>query len=113
MATAKNKTTSETEINAVEAETVETENNAAETETVAEKKDVRVPLYIPKGAINDEPYVIIGVNGVMHQLPRGKTSMVLPHVKAEYDRSVRAQAKMDEHVDELLEAANKPLPGTV
>jgi hypothetical protein len=80
---------------------------------MATTNEKRVDLYIPKGAANDEPYVIIGVNGVMHQLPRGKTSKVLPHVKAEYDRSVAAQNKMDEHVDELLEAANKPLPGTV
>jgi hypothetical protein len=80
---------------------------------MATNNEKRVALTIPRGAANDEPYVIIGVNGVMHQLPKGKTSMVLPHVKAEYDRSVAAQNKMDEHVDELLEAANKPLPGTV
>lgn len=113
MATAKNKTTSETEINAVEAETVETENNAAETETVAEKKDVRVPLDIPRGQANDEPNVFISVNGVGFLLPKGKRSMVPPYVKAEYERSVAAQNKMDEHVSEMLEAANKPLPGTV
>lgn len=113
MATAKNKTTSETEINAVEAETVETENNAAETETVVEKKDVRVPLDIPRGQANDEPNVFISVNGVGFLLPKGKRSMVPPYVKAEYERSVAAQNKMDEHVSEMLEAANKPLPGTV
>jgi hypothetical protein len=101
MATAKNKTTSETETNAVE------------TETVVEKKDVRVPLDIPRGQANDEPNVFISVNGVGFLLPKGKRSMVPPYVKAEYERSVAAQNKMDEHVGELLEAANKPLPGTV
>ena len=106
MATAKNKTTSETEINAVETETVE-------TETVVEKKDVRVPLDIPRGQANDEPNVFISVNGVGFLLPKGKRSMVPPYVKAEYERSVAAQSKMDEHVNEMLEAANKPLPGTV
>lgn len=106
MATAKNKTTSETEINAVETETVE-------TETVVEKKDERVPLDIPRGQANDEPNVFISVNGVGFLLPKGKRSMVPPYVKAEYERSVAAQSKMDEHVNEMLEAANKPLPGTV
>lgn len=106
MATAKNKTTSETETNAVETETVE-------TETVVEKKDVRVPLDIPRGQANDEPNVFISVNGVGFLLPKGKRSMVPPYVKAEYERSVAAQSKMDEHVNEMLEAANKPLPGTV
>jgi hypothetical protein len=80
---------------------------------MATNNEKRVDLYIPRGAANDEPYVIIGVNGVMHQLPKGKTSKVLLYVKAEYDRSVAAQNKMDEHVDELLEAAKTPLPGTV
>lgn len=108
MATAKNKTTSETEINAAEAET-----NAAEAETVVEKKDERVPLDIPRGQANDEPNVFISVNGVGFLLPKGKRSMVPPYVKAEYERSVAAQSKMDEHVNEMLEAANKPLPGTV
>ena len=105
MATEKAKTTAET--------AAETENTAAETETAAEKKDVRVPLTIPKGAANDEPNLFISVNGVGYLLPKGKTSMVPPHIKAEYERSVAAQNKMDEHVDELLEAANMPLPGTV
>lgn len=108
MATEKNKTKAETENNSVE-----TENNAVETETVVEKKDVRVPLDIPRGQANDEPNVFISVNGVGFLLPKGKRSMVPPYVKAEYERSVAAQSKMDEHVSEMLEAANKPLPGTV
>lgn len=92
----------------------EKKNTAAETEnTAAEKKNERVALTIPRGSANDEPNVFISVNGVGYLLPKGKTSMVPPFVKAEYDRSVAAQSKMDEHVDELLEAANKPLPGTV
>ncbi len=80
---------------------------------MATTTEKRVDLYIPKGAANDEPNVIICVNGVLSVLPKGKTSKVPPHIKAEYERSVAAQNKMDEHVDELLEAANKPLPGTV
>lgn len=84
---------------------------AAEEIATAEKKDERVALHIPRGAANEEPNVLIGVNGVNYVLPRGKTSMVPPHIKAEYDRSVAAQNKMDERVDELLQKANQPLPG--
>lgn len=75
------------------------------------KNDGRVEVYIPRGAANDEPNLIVGVNGVMYVLPKGKKSMVPPHVKAEIDRSFAAQNIMDEHVDELLQKANQPLPG--
>lgn len=75
------------------------------------KNDDRVELFIPRGAANDEPNFFIGVNGVNYVLPRGKTSLVPPHIKAEYDRSVAAQNIMDERVDELLQKANQPLPG--
>jgi hypothetical protein len=86
---------------------------ATEKNNTTEMKEERVPLTIPRGAANDEPNVFISVNGVGYLLPKGKTSMVPPFVKAEWDRSVAAQNKMDEHRDELLEAANAPLPGTV
>jgi hypothetical protein len=86
---------------------------ATEKNNTTEMKEERVPLAIPRGAANDEHNVFISVNGVGYLLPKGKTSMVPPCVKAEWDRSVAAQNKMDEHRDELLEAANAPLPGTV
>lgn len=86
---------------------------ATEKNNTTEMKEERVPLTIPRGAANDEHNVFISVNGVGYLLPKGKTSMVPPYVKAEWDRSVAAQNKMDEHRDELLEAAKAPLPGTV
>jgi hypothetical protein len=70
----------------------------------------RVDLFVPRGAANDEPHIVIGVNGVNYKLPRGKTSKVPDFVKAEYDRSVRAQEKYDATVDALLEKANASLP---
>ena len=78
--------------------------------TTTAKKD-RVEVFIPRGAANDEPNLFVSVNGVGYLLPKGKKSMVPPHVKAEIERSIRAQEKMDERVDALLEAANMPLPG--
>lgn len=82
-----------------------------ETMATTKKQDNRVEVYVPKGAANDDPNLLIGINGVNYILPRGKKSMVPDFVKAEYDRSVAAQEKYDATVDELLDAANKPLPG--
>lgn len=69
------------------------------------KKDNRVELFVPKGAANDDPNLFIGINSVNYILPRGKTSLVPPYVKAEYDRSVKAQEKQDENIDQMLEAS--------
>ena len=62
-----------------------------------------VEVFIPKGAPNDEPNLLVGVNGVMYNLPKGKKTKVPPEVKAEIDRSLRAQEKLDETIDRLLE----------
>lgn len=74
-------------------------------------KDDRVEVFIPRGAANDEPNLFVSVNGVGYLLPKGKKSMVPPHIKAEIDRSHAAQEKLDERVDALLKEANAPLPG--
>lgn len=71
----------------------------------------KVELFVPKGAANDDPNLVIGINGVNYVLPKGKKSMVHDFVKAEYDRSVAAQEHYDETSDALLEEANKPLTG--
>lgn len=70
-----------------------------------EKKNERVELFIPKGYANDEPNHFIAVNGVTYLLPKGKTSKVPPFVKEEYERAQRAQEKMDEHIDQMIEAS--------
>lgn len=66
-----------------------------------------VDLTIPRGYVNDEPNLIISVNGKNYVLPRGKTSKVPPCVKYEYERAVRAMEKQDETVEKLLEAAQQ------
>ena len=72
---------------------------------MADKKEQRVDLFVPKGYANDEPNLFIAVNGEGFLIPKGKTTKVPPMVKEEYERSVRAQQKMDEHIDQMLEAA--------
>lgn len=67
----------------------------------------RVDLFVEKGYANDEPNLLIAVNGVNYLLPKGKTSKVPKHVAAEYYRSRKAQQHLDEQVDKMLAEASK------
>lgn len=82
-----------------------TNKNEAETAAVKNKKDSRVEVFVPKGYANDEPNLFVSVNGVNYLLPRGRKSLVPPAIAAEIERSRKAQEKMDENVDRLLEAS--------
>ena len=68
-------------------------------------KDNRVEITVPKGYANDDPNFFISVNGVNYLLPRGKKSMVPDFVAEEFYRSQRAQEKMDENMEQMLEAS--------
>lgn len=65
----------------------------------------RVDVYIPRGNANEEPNFFISVNGVNYLLPKGKTSKVPAHVKDEFERSQRAQERLDATIDKMLEAS--------
>ena len=69
--------------------------------------DERVDLFVDKGYANDEPNLIIGINGVTYVLPKGKTSKVPKFVADEYYRSKKAQQALDETVDKMLAEASK------
>lgn len=94
MATNKNNQTTEA------TEEVKTE----EVKTEAPKDD-KVDLFVPKGYANDEPNLLIAVNGVNYVLPKGKTSKVPKFVADEYYRSQKAQEALDKRMDEMLEAS--------
>ena len=64
-------------------------------------KEERVDLFIPRGAVGDEPDLFISVNGVNYLLPKGKVSHVPQCVAAEYERSLRAQEQMDETIRKM------------
>lgn len=72
------------------------------------KSDERVDLFVPRGN-DDDPHLIIGVNGVLFVLPRGKTSKVPQYIADEYYRSQAAQGTMDAHMDAFIKKASKPL----
>lgn len=77
---------------------------AAKAETVAPVEE-RVDLFVPKGYANDEPNMMISVNGVNYLLPRGKTSKVPKHIAEEFYRAQKAQEYLDKHVDKMLGAS--------
>ena len=67
--------------------------------------DERVEIFVPKGYANDEPNLMIAVNGVNYLLPKGKTSKVPKHIAEEFYRSQKAQEALDKRVDQMLEAS--------
>ena len=65
-------------------------------------EEKRVEVFIPKGYVNEEPNLLVGVNGMNYLLPRGKTSLVPACVARELERSQKAQAELDRKMDEML-----------
>ena len=68
-------------------------------------KDERVEITVPRGYANDEPNLLISVNGVNYLLPKGKTSKVPKFIAEEFYRSQEAQRILDDHKDEMLGAS--------
>lgn len=78
---------------------------APETTPQAAPIDDRVDIFVPKGYANDEPNLMIAVNGVNYVLPKGKTSKVPKHIAEEFYRSQKAQEALDKRVDTMLESS--------
>ena len=75
--------------------------------TAAPSADKRVEIFVPKGYANDEPNLLISVNGVNYLLPKGKSSKVPQFIAEEFYRAQKAQEALDKRVDEMLEASKK------
>ena len=65
----------------------------------------RVEVFIPKGYANDDPNYFVSVNGVNYVLPRGKKSMVPAHVAFEIELSNKAEDRLDQTMEQMLEAS--------
>ena len=76
-------------------------------ETKNTKAEDRVELFVPRGN-DDDPNLIISVNGVIYLLPRGKSSRVPRFIAEEYYRSQAAQGVMDQHMDDFIRKAAQP-----
>ena len=72
---------------------------------VSKPADDRVEVFIPKGYANDDPNFYVSVNGVNYVLPRGKKSLVPAHIAFEIELSKKAEARLDEKVEQMLEAS--------
>ena len=77
-------------------------NNENKAPKAAENRE---EIFVPKGYANDDPNMFISINGVNYLLPRGKKSTVPDFVAAEFYRSQRAQEKLDENIEQMLEAS--------
>lgn len=90
----------------------EAQKMTSATENAASEKvydpDERVELLVPPGRTNDDHNLVIGINGKLYVLPRGEVSMVPRAVKDEYDRAVKAQARLDKRIDEIHAAQAQP-----
>ncbi len=64
-------------------------------------------IFIPRARANEEINLFIGVNGVNYILPKGKRSTVPTFVADEYRRSLEAQDRLDEYIDQQTEQAKK------
>lgn len=106
MATKKENTVEEVKEELEAEATVEQENEQAES-TMSQVKDERVELYIERGQANEDPNFFVSINGKNYLLPRGKTSLVPPEVKAEVERARRAQEALLKKMDKMQEASNK------
>ena len=65
------------------------------------KKDGLVEIFIERAGADEEPNLMVGINGINYLLPRGKTSLVPRAVYQEITRSRKAQAAADEAIDVL------------
>ena len=78
---------------------------AAELEAPIVPVEEREDIFVPRGYANDEPNLLIAVNGVNYLLPKGKTSNVPKFIAEEFHRSQKAQETQNNHVEKMLEAS--------
>lgn len=62
---------------------------------------MKIPVLIPRMGASEDPYVLVGINGVLTQIPRGKPVMVSRKV---YDVLRRSESAKE--VSEAFLASN-------
>ena len=81
--------------------------NKAATENKAAKVEDRVEVFIPRTPGNNDPNHLIVHNGKNYVLPKGQKSLVPKAVADEYERTKRAQYKVDEVIFGMVEQARQ------
>lgn len=80
-------------------------NEIKETKTT--KVDDRVEVFVPRVSGNTDPNLVIVINGKNYVLPKGQKSLVPKAVAEEYERSKRAQYKVDNAIFDMVEQAKQ------
>lgn len=75
---------------------------------MATEKQNTVEVFIERASGNDDPNLMVGINGVNYILPKGKTSRVPQAVADEINRSRRAQSAQDQNIDQMKDKAVQP-----
>lgn len=81
--------------------------NKATTEPKTVKANDREEIFVPRTPGNSDPNLIIVLNGKNYVLPKGQKSLVPKAVAAEYERSKRAQYKVDNAIFDMVEQAKQ------
>ena len=81
-------------------ETEKTKENPESAATVKPELDL-VDLFVDRDPSDENPNLVICVNGKNFVMPRGQVSKVPKYIKDEYDRAKRAQYKADQTVAEM------------
>ena len=83
--------------------TKETEKTKENPESAAHVKPELelVDLFVERDPSDENPNLVICVNGKNFVMPRGQVSKVPKYIKDEYDRAKRAQYKADQTVAEM------------
>ena len=76
-------------------------------ETKTTKVDDRVEIFVPRTPGNTDPNFIVVLNGKNYVLPKGQKSLVPKAVADEYERSKRAQYKVDNAIFDMVEQAKQ------
>lgn len=78
----------------------QSEKEAKETVTADPALEM-VDVFIERDPSDENPNLVIGINGKNWVMPRGETSSVPRYVADEYKRSREAQYKADKTVNEM------------
>ena len=81
--------------------------NKVATENKAAKVEDRVEVFVPRTPGNNDPNFINVLNGKNYVLPKGQKSLVPQAVAEEYERSKRAQYKVDNAIFDMVEQAKQ------
>ncbi len=73
----------------------------AETTVAAAPADELVDLFVDRDPSDENPNLLISVNGKNFLMPRGEVSRVPRYIKDEYERSKRAQYKADKTIADM------------